>query len=80
MAPQIQRARAALRAINRLETLRVERVNQTDEEQPAAGPSSSTDGPEQPLLNRTPEEAVVNDRRLARPPSMLHSATSLAHC
>lgn len=74
MAPQIQRARAALRAIHRLEALRVERRNQTDEEQPgsvAPDPSSSADGLEQPLLGRTTEEAIVLDRRLARPPSML---------
>lgn len=73
MAPQIQRARAALRAIHRMEALRVERIDQTDEEQPAAGPSSSSEGVEEPLLNRTPEEAVVADRRLVKPPSMLHS-------
>ena len=73
MAPQIQRARAALRAIHRMEALRVERIGQTDEEQPAAGPSSSSEGVEEPLLGRTPEEAVVADRRLVKPPSMLHS-------
>lgn len=70
MAPQIQRARAALRAVHRMEALRVERLVQTDEEQPAPGPSGSTDGLEQPLLGRTPAEAVTADRNLVRPPSM----------
>lgn len=81
MAPQIQRARAALRAIHRLEALRVERRNQTDEEQPSSAapePSSSADGLEQPLLGRTTEEAIVLDRRLARPPSSRPSFKNVA--
>lgn len=75
MAPQIQRARAALRAIHRMEALRLGRQEQTDEEQPLAGPSTSNDALEQPLLGRTLEEAVVADRRLARPPSMSYTPT-----
>ncbi|KAL3154685.1 hypothetical protein ABBQ38_011234 [Trebouxia sp. C0009 RCD-2024] len=87
MAPQIQRARAALRAIHRMDALmRASHDAQADVEagqQPAQGTQASEDGLQQPLLgsDRTPPEAAAADFRTSRsemparrrPPSALNS-------
>lgn len=72
MAPQIQRARAALRAIHRMDTLmRASHEAQADVEagqQPAEVPQSNGDSLQRPLLetDRTPEEAAAADFRTTR--------------
>lgn len=72
MAPQIQRARAALRAIHRMDALmRASHDAQADVEagqQPAQVTQGSEDGLQQPLLDsdRTPPEAVAADFRTSR--------------
>jgi len=79
MAPQIQRARAALRAIHRMDALmRASQEARGDVEAPQ--PSDAMDDAQAdldtPLLESvTPEEAVAADVRTARPSSMLLSST-----
>ncbi len=78
MAPQIQRARAALRAIHRMDALmRASQEARGDVEDPQ--PSDAMDDAQAdldtPLLESvTPEEAVAADVRTARPSSMLLSS------
>lgn len=75
MAPQIQRARAALRAIHRMDALmRASQAAGGDVEAPR--PSRVMDDAQAnldtPLLESvTPEEAVAADVRVARPSSTL---------
>ena len=72
MAPQIQRARAALRAIHRMDALmRASHEAQADVEagqQPAQVTQGNEDGLQQPLLENelTPPEAVAADFRTSR--------------
>ena len=79
MAPQIQRARAALRAIHRMDALmRASHEARGDVEDPQ--PSDAMDDAQAdldtPLLESvTPEEAVAADVRTAIPSSMLLSST-----
>ena len=80
MAPQIQRARAALRAIHRMDALmRASQEAQQDLEagqQPAAAMQGAEDNLRQPLLETTtPEEAVAADVRTARPGSKILDST-----
>lgn len=80
MAPQIQRARAALRAIHRMDALmRASQAAQGDLEagqQPADAMQGAEDNLRQPLLDTmTPEEAVAADVRTARPGSKLLDST-----
>lgn len=73
MTPQIQRARAALRAIHRMDALmRASQEARADVEAPQA--SNTMDDAQAdldtPLLESvTPEEAVANDARTSRPSS-----------
>ena len=72
MAPQIQRARAALRAIHRMDALRrASHEGETDVEagqQPDDDMQAAEDDLQQPLLDttRTPQEAVAADVRTSR--------------
>ena len=75
MAPQIQRARAALRAIHRMDALmRASQAAQADLEagqRPAEAIQGAEDNLQQPLLDTiTPEEAVAADVRTSRPNGM----------
>ena len=75
MAPQIQRARAALRAIHRMDALmRASHAARNDLEAPESS-SAVNDGQEDlttPLMDRQPtaEEAVAADARAIRPSGM----------
>ena len=82
MAPQIQRARAALRAIHRMDALmRASQSSRGDVE--AQGSSDAMDSAQRdldtPLLGQapTPEEAVAADARTTRPSGAVLTFTYL---